>query len=217
MSFTNKNQETQSYFIWLLPEQRWVFRWSCLHQKVIAFICFSPSSHVAQSSSCTKSEYLVKMPNTRRSIICSRLCRKCHLICFWFMMSYLLFFRTLHLFNLPIPPSHTNMIQMILTLKIIGLAFERNAVFIKTRDADKNDNGITLTAAERDIQDISVLSMFHYCFNYIGLLTGNCLKFKLSEVHNFVRFRSILHLQDFLWFLQLSVRNQRRHLESNSW
>lgn len=91
------------------------------------------------------------------------------------MMTYLLFFRTLHLFNLPVPPTHTNMIQMIMTLKIIGLAFERNAVFTKTRDADKGinaDKGITLTAAERDIQDISVMSMFHYCFNYIGLLTG---------------------------------------------
>lgn len=87
-------------------------------------------------------------------------------------MTYLLFFRTLHLFGIPTPPGHTNMIQMIMTLKIIGLAFERNAVYTKSKADKGDDKEIVLTAAEREIQEISVVNMFHYCFNYIGLLTG---------------------------------------------
>ena len=97
------------------------------------------------------------------------------------MMVYLLFFRTVHLFGLPTPPGHTNMIQMILTLKIIGLAFERDTVLTKLRDADKKDDKqIELTAAESDLQNISVIDMFHYCFNYIGLLTGKKIILKID-------------------------------------
>lgn len=88
-------------------------------------------------------------------------------------MSYLLLFRAVDWLGIPVPPGHTNMIQMILTLKIIGLAFERNSVSTKSADADKSgDKEIALTAAERDIQDITIINMFHYCFSYIGLLTG---------------------------------------------
>lgn len=89
------------------------------------------------------------------------------------MMIYLLFFRTLHLFGLPVPPGHTNMIHMIMVLKVIGLAFETNTVYTKSCEADKNDDKSNdLTAAEREIQSMSLLNMFHYCFTYIGLLTG---------------------------------------------
>lgn len=93
-------------------------------------------------------------------------------------MSYLLFFRTVHLFGIPTPPGHTNMIQMIMTLKIIGLAFERNSVYTKSRLTDKSDGEekIVLTASEIEIQQISVVNMFHYCFNYIGLLTGKTME-----------------------------------------
>lgn len=90
------------------------------------------------------------------------------------MMSYLLFFRTLGWFGLPSPPGHTNMMQMILTLKVIGFAFERNSVLTKVREADKSDDKtkLKLTSAEAAIRDVGVVDMFHYCFNYIGLLTG---------------------------------------------
>ncbi|CRK90024.1 CLUMA_CG003749, isoform A [Clunio marinus] len=104
---------------------------------------------------------------------------KCHLICFGFMMTYLLFFRTISWFGLPNPPGHTNMIQMILTMKIIGLAFEKNSALTKAHKIDKNiDNELVLTVVENEIRDISVLNMFHYCFNYIGLLTGPYYTYK---------------------------------------
>lgn len=97
-------------------------------------------------------------------------------------MSYLLFFRTVHWFGLPTPPGHTNMIQMIMTLKIIGVAFERNAVFSKSREADKSDDKeIVLSVAEKGLKEISIISMFNYCFNYIGLLTGLLINALLSD------------------------------------
>lgn len=100
------------------------------------------------------------------------------------MMIYLLFFRTVHLFGLSTPPGHTNMIQMILTLKIIGLAFERDSVLTKLRDADKKDDKqIELTPAESDLENISFINIFHYCFNYIGLLTGKALISLITLYH----------------------------------
>lgn len=43
---------------------------------------------------------------------------KCHLITFGIMFGYLVFFRLTYVFGLPAVPGHTNMIQMLLTLKV---------------------------------------------------------------------------------------------------
>lgn len=82
------------------------------------------------------------------------------------MMVYLLFFRTVHLFNLPTPSEHTNVLQMILTLKIIGYAFEKNFVTKKYEEAKELDD------AENEIKNFKFIDVFHYCFNYIGLLAS---------------------------------------------
>jgi lysophospholipid acyltransferase 7 len=89
------------------------------------------------------------------------------------MMSYLLFFRSLSWFNLPTPSGHTNMIQMILTLKIIGVAFERDSVNTKSKENDMEKS--ELTPVEVAIKKIGIVDLFHYCFNYIGLLTGEII------------------------------------------
>lgn len=78
--------------------------------------------------------------------------RKCHIVSFVFTFLYLFFFRTTEYFGIPYAPGHTNLVQMILTLKLVGLAFEVN------------------TSAEK-VQP-SFLDVFHYAFNYIGVLTG---------------------------------------------
>lgn len=88
------------------------------------------------------------------------------------MMIYLLFFRMVGFIGLPIPGGHTNMIQMVLTLKIIGFAFEKNSVLTKVKMAEKKDEKLELTDAEKEIKNSSFVDIFHYCFNYIGLLTG---------------------------------------------
>lgn len=46
-------------------------------------------------------------------------CRKCHLVSFAFMFGYLMFFRMSDRFGFTVPPGHTNMVQMILTLKVL--------------------------------------------------------------------------------------------------
>lgn len=143
--------------------------------------------------------------------------RQCHLIVFWFLMTYLLFFRTVNWFGLPTPPGHTNMIQMIMTLKIIGVAFERNAVLLKLSDADKSDDKqVVLTPAEKALKEISIADMFHYCFNYIGLLTGELSWRNFRFISNFSTSRSILHVQNLLRLLPLSVRNQCRLLDGHA-
>lgn len=137
--------------------------------------------------------------------------RQCHHIVFWFLMSYLLFFRTVDWFGLPTPPGHTNMIQMIMTLKIIGVAFERNAVLSKLREADKSDDKeIVLSAAEKGLEEISIISMFNYCFNYIGLLTGLSIMTLCYQIFIILYsyFRPIFHIHNILRLLPLSVRHQ---------
>ena len=57
-------------------------------------------------------------------VITSFLDRKCHIYSFAWCFSYLTFFRLSGWLGLPPPPSHTNAIILILTLKLVGLAFE---------------------------------------------------------------------------------------------
>jgi hypothetical protein len=60
--------------------------------------------------------------------------------------------------GLPVPPAHTNAIIMILTLKLVGLAFEIH----DSKDAASGKN--TLVP--------SFLDVYHYSFCHAGLITG---------------------------------------------
>lgn len=44
--------------------------------------------------------------------------RRCHILSFIFNFGYLIFFRMTTYFGIPYPPAHTNLIQMMLTLKV---------------------------------------------------------------------------------------------------
>jgi lysophospholipid acyltransferase 7 len=87
-------------------------------------------------------------------------------------MGYLFFLRNIDWFGLLPMGGHANMIQMIMTLKIIGFTFERNTVVTKTRDAKKKSEQIELSSYEKSLTENTITEMVHYCFNYIGLLTG---------------------------------------------
>ena len=88
-------------------------------------------------------------------------------------MTYLLFFRTGTWFGLPSTKSHTNLIQMTMTLKLIGVAFERNSVLTKSWESDGEKENL-----DAAIKNIGIIDLFHYCFNYIGLLTGPYYTFR---------------------------------------
>lgn len=86
--------------------------------------------------------------------------RICALVSFIFSFLYLFFFRSTEYFGIPYPPGHTNLIQMMLTLKLVGLAFEK-----KLNSDFKAD----------------IVELFHYTFNYIGVLTGPYYRYRTFE------------------------------------
>ena len=88
---------------------------------------------------------------------------KCHLFSFAWCFSYLTFFRLSARFGLPEPPPHTNAIILILTLKLVALAFEVHDDV--GSDSDKKINP-------------SVTDIFHYCLGHIGLITGPYYKYQ---------------------------------------
>lgn len=143
-------------------------------------------------------------------------------------MLYLFLFRIIHLFNWELPSGHTNMLQMILTLKIIGFAFEKNAVTIKKKE------GGALSAAEEEINKASLMDITHYCFNYIGILTGpyysyrtfydyfnlpyqkhaDCLKATINKLKYVPIYVGLFLLADRIWPLEYATTEEFYHTRS---
>lgn len=131
-------------------------------------------------------------------------------------MLYLLLFRTMPFMGLHMSPFHpTYLITMMLTLRVIGIAFERKDALSKL-EKDKNN----LTEAEKDLASFSITSMFFYCFNYIGIMIGESVDLSMMNTFNclMVYFisRSLLHLQDVSRFFPPAICCQRKLLENDS-
>ncbi|KAG7210426.1 hypothetical protein KM043_011958 [Ampulex compressa] len=107
------------------------------------------------------------------AIIITKLPQKtCHMISLFFSFFYLLIiFRLGDVFGLSTPPTHTNLIQMMMTLKLPGLAFEINAA-MKTPNTDLE--GINSMA----LKSIGFLDVIHYAFSYMGVLTGPYYRYR---------------------------------------
>ncbi|XP_031833000.1 membrane bound O-acyltransferase domain containing farjavit [Nomia melanderi] len=103
--------------------------------------------------------------------------KKCHLASFFFSFFYLLFlFRLGTYIGLPESPSHTNLLLMILTLKLSGLAFEVNAAASQPSDDPEGVNSDAL-------KNVGVLDVFHYGFSYMGILTGPYYRYRTYWDH----------------------------------
>ncbi|OAD53371.1 Lysophospholipid acyltransferase 7 [Eufriesea mexicana] len=88
--------------------------------------------------------------------------KKCHLVSFFFSFFYLLVISRLgDYIGLSVPLTHTNLILMILTLKLSGLAFEINASINPPAD---DSEGIMSDA----LKNVNILDVFHYGFSYMG-------------------------------------------------
>jgi len=74
-------------------------------------------------------------------------------------------FRLGEYFGLPNSSTHTNLIMMMLTLKLPGLAFEINSAATALPDDIKGANSDAF-------KKISFMDVIHYSFSYIGILTG---------------------------------------------
>ncbi|CAG9863117.1 unnamed protein product [Phyllotreta striolata] len=110
--------------------------------------------------------------------------RKCHIRSFTFSFLYLLFFRSTAYFGIPYPPSHTNLVQMMLTLKLVGLAFEVNTHFESKKKKDE-----AIKTEEQHLEDetlhfdLSFADVFCYAFNYCGVLTGPYFRYRTFRDH----------------------------------
>jgi len=105
--------------------------------------------------------------------------RKCHLYSFVWCFSYLTFFRLSAWFGLPDPPSHTNAIILILTLKLVGLAFEVHDT--AARHAQAADAGEGVAGGGYGDVSPSLAGIVHYSLGHIGLITGPYYKYSVWE------------------------------------
>ncbi|XP_015595369.1 lysophospholipid acyltransferase 7 isoform X2 [Cephus cinctus] len=96
----------------------------------------------------------------------------CHIVSFCFTFFYLLgFFRLADWYGLPLPSAHANLIQMMLTLKLSGMAFEVNSA----AQAPKDDaQGMNAEAFRK----IGFMDVIHYGSTYIGILTGPYYRYR---------------------------------------
>lgn len=62
---------------------------------------------------------------------------------------------------------------MLLTLKLVGLAFEVNQTYLKKAKKEENsDNKDLILKEQYNAVEPNFIDIFHYSFNYIGVLTG---------------------------------------------
>lgn len=66
------------------------------------------------------------------------------------------------------------MIQMMLTLKLVGMAFEKNSAATASEDDPWG-------AKSKAFDNIQFLDVIHYGFTYVGLLTGNHTRFAYAD------------------------------------
>lgn len=95
------------------------------------------------------------------------------------MFGYLFFFRLADKFSLPLPSGQTNLIEMIIVLRVVGVAFEINGSWLAEAKAKKEEDKKKLDEKNLDkdpefteIINPSLVDLFHYTFCYVGLLTG---------------------------------------------
>jgi len=85
-----------------------------------------------------------------------------------------LFFRLSSRLGLPEPPPHTNAIILILTLKLVGLAFEVHDAELEAakKSKEKSEEEKVIIPSRPSVADT-----LHYCLGHIGLITGPYYKF----------------------------------------
>ncbi|KPJ08187.1 Lysophospholipid acyltransferase 7 [Papilio machaon] len=115
--------------------------------------------------------------------------RYCHVATFFLMFGYLFFFRLADKFGLPLSSGQTNLIEMIIVLRVVGVAFEINGSWItvgKTKKQENDDNKSQVKGIDRDDDFVEIINpcyadLFHYTFNYVGLLTGPYYRYRTFD------------------------------------
>ncbi|XP_068227150.1 lysophospholipid acyltransferase 7 isoform X2 [Palaemon carinicauda] len=107
----------------------------------------------------------------------------CHIVSFFWSFSYLFFFRVCHYVGLEMPPAHTNAILMMITLKLVGVCYEVHDTWKKRGLLKKEEDDEIKTKLKLELKyeevDPSPVDIFHYAFNYVGVLTGPYYKYRV--------------------------------------
>ena len=105
--------------------------------------------------------------------------RRCHIWSFIWCFSYLLFFRMTEYVGLPKVPAVSNAVQLLLTLKMVGLAFEvSDSISLLKQQKDSPDNMELKLRLQYEAVNPTFLDVMTYTYCYIGLLTGPYFKFR---------------------------------------
>ncbi|CAB3224078.1 unnamed protein product [Arctia plantaginis] len=113
--------------------------------------------------------------------------KRCHVVTFFFMFGYLFVFRLSNTLKLPPSSGHTNLIEMIIVLRVVGVAFEINGSWLSAARAKKEENkNEQRDPNEKDadfmeIIDPDFIDLLHYSFNYCGLLTGPYYRYRTFD------------------------------------
>lgn len=96
--------------------------------------------------------------------------------------------------------------------KIVGLAFERNVaakdLAIENQKTFANEEDRNISAIKKayweDILDLNVEDVFHYCFNYVAVLTGPYFTYRTFRDYFTARYWQyvnceLLMMQRFKW------------------
>lgn len=94
-----------------------------------------------------------------------------HKVSFAFSFIFLILFRSVEYFGLPAYPNPTNLVVMIMTLKMVGLAYEVNDVY-NHQNSHKDRKSQELLTSKRLIEIPSFIEIFHYGYSYLGVLAG---------------------------------------------
>lgn len=140
-----------------------------------------------------------------------------HYFSFVWCFGYLLYFRSIKYFGFTQPVQFANAVQLILTLKAVGLAFEIHDTYMRKKnlakltdqlkdktgeDLDKDTVKIEKLKLEIEFQSLeprpSFLGMCLYCFCYIGLLTGPYFKYRTYHDWLHINYTSEIKLSSFI-------------------
>ncbi|CAB4024451.1 Hypothetical predicted protein [Paramuricea clavata] len=107
----------------------------------------------------------------------SRSVRWCNWISFLCVFGYLFFFRACTYVGLPHPSAYTDNVQLFITLRMVGLAFEihETSVAKKSNTADESEK---TEMNDEELQDMSFYHFLSYGYCYCGIFTGPYYKYK---------------------------------------
>lgn len=129
---------------------------------------------LAVSGSHVLRPLIVTTVNAFLITICGK--RYSHIFSFIFTFGFLTFFRVSDYFGAPFAPGPVNLINMVLTMRMVGLAFEsRDSWLAHKTESKMATSGAKLSEMEeKEPMDVhpGFLDVYHYAFCYVGVLTG---------------------------------------------